>query len=110
ARVLFPFSLTSPSAPCPLARHAALPISARFFIERRGGFIGQHHVRLMHQAAGDGHPLLLPAGKVARLVVNALPQAERGEHFTRRSEEHTSQLQSRENLVCRLLLEKTQQR
>src|SRR5690606_40857146 len=29
-----------------------------------------------------------------------------GEHFHRRSEEHTSELQSRENLVCRLLLEK----
>src|SRR6266700_5233959 len=28
---------------------------------------------------------------------------------TRRSEEHTSELQSRENLVCRLLLEKKQQ-
>src|SRR5690606_39378417 len=27
-------------------------------------------------------------------------------HFTERSEEHTSELQSRENLVCRLLLEK----
>src|SRR5207302_7955121 len=29
-----------------------------------------------------------------------------GEPATRRSEEHTSELQSRENLVCRLLLEK----
>src|SRR5690606_42151464 len=28
------------------------------------------------------------------------------EHHTARSEEHTSELQSRENLVCRLLLEK----
>src|SRR5690606_40428546 len=28
--------------------------------------------------------------------------------FERRSEEHTSELQSRENLVCRLLLEKKQ--
>src|SRR5690606_32056866 len=27
-------------------------------------------------------------------------------HYTGRSEEHTSELQSRENLVCRLLLEK----
>src|SRR5690606_41662860 len=27
-------------------------------------------------------------------------------HFVDRSEEHTSELQSRENLVCRLLLEK----
>src|SRR5690606_8096799 len=30
--------------------------------------------------------------------------------FTTRSEEHTSELQSRENLVCRLLLEKKQNR
>src|SRR5690606_41522181 len=29
-----------------------------------------------------------------------------GEEITARSEEHTSELQSRENLVCRLLLEK----
>src|SRR5690606_40898416 len=29
-----------------------------------------------------------------------------GEELTSRSEEHTSELQSRENLVCRLLLEK----
>src|SRR5690606_42040194 len=29
-----------------------------------------------------------------------------GRTFRRRSEEHTSELQSRENLVCRLLLEK----
>src|SRR5690606_41201407 len=29
-----------------------------------------------------------------------------GRHATGRSEEHTSELQSRENLVCRLLLEK----
>src|SRR5436309_6811979 len=32
--------------------------------------------------------------------------AERGDARMRRSEEHTSELQSRENLVCRLLLEK----
>src|SRR5690606_40975789 len=30
----------------------------------------------------------------------------RKDHTVRRSEEHTSELQSRENLVCRLLLEK----
>src|SRR2546430_6045804 len=29
-----------------------------------------------------------------------------GEHSSRRSEEHTSELQSQSNLVCRLLLEK----
>src|SRR5690606_40480977 len=31
----------------------------------------------------------------------------RGDDSAHRSEEHTSELQSRENLVCRLLLEKT---
>src|SRR3712207_9537634 len=31
----------------------------------------------------------------------------RGPHAARRSEEHTSELQSRQYLVCRLLLEKT---
>src|SRR5207302_6310831 len=31
-------------------------------------------------------------------------------HWKRRSEEHTSELQSRENLVCRLLLEKKKKR
>src|SRR5690606_39829853 len=35
-----------------------------------------------------------------------LTQGEVGISYTTRSEEHTSELQSRENLVCRLLLEK----
>src|SRR5690606_40495943 len=34
----------------------------------------------------------------------------RGQRNALRSEEHTSELQSRENLVCRLLLEKKKQR
>src|SRR5690606_41000539 len=34
------------------------------------------------------------------------PEVSRGTPWARRSEEHTSELQSRENLVCRLLLEK----
>src|SRR5690606_39388446 len=36
----------------------------------------------------------------------ALPSTGRGTENCPRSEEHTSELQSRENLVCRLLLEK----
>src|SRR5436309_12009922 len=35
-----------------------------------------------------------------------LRQGIKSQRFTHRSEEHTSELQSRENLVCRLLLEK----
>src|SRR5688572_32368370 len=36
-------------------------------------------------------------------------QSESGQHFAIRSEEHTSELQSQSNLVCRLLLEKKKQ-
>src|SRR5690606_31246401 len=42
----------------------------------------------------------------AQLVPMVVEQTNRGERGNSRSEEHTSELQSRENLVCRLLLEK----
>src|SRR5215475_15303922 len=42
------------------------------------------------------------AGYLARQILGAV----NGGRVPRRSEEHTSELQSRENLVCRLLLEK----
>src|SRR3712207_7852716 len=46
------------------------------------------------------------AGNRARLHGSGgCPEAERG-HRAERSEEHTSELQSRQYLVCRLLLEK----
>src|SRR5690606_40423445 len=44
------------------------------------------------------------AGLDGVVTVEARPLTEFARH--RRSEEHTSELQSRENLVCRLLLEK----
>src|SRR3712207_7880664 len=47
-----------------------------------------------HAAAGPPQHGSLPAG------------AHRGHHADGRSEEHTSELQSRQYLVCRLLLEK----
>src|SRR5436309_15914631 len=43
----------------------------------------------------------LAIGAVTKAAVNVIKEVRR-----RRSEEHTSELQSRENLVCRLLLEK----
>src|SRR5690606_39283476 len=45
------------------------------------------------------------AGYRDKRTAEAIAQAERYEEAPR-SEEHTSELQSRENLVCRLLLEK----
>src|SRR5690606_40781425 len=52
---------------------------------------------------------VLPAQYQARWAIGALDGGSprgNGFHCVTRSEEHTSELQSRENLVCRLLLEK----
>src|SRR5436309_4778764 len=59
-------------------------------------------------ARSPEHPAKAHALRVQRGGI-AHHQAGRGGHLTcdgSRSEEHTSELQSRENLVCRLLLEK----
>src|SRR5690606_28568375 len=51
--------------------------------------------------------LVARALRIAQVEYAHLPlQAYRRPRHQRRSEEHTSELQSRENLVCRLLLEK----
>src|SRR5690606_39597735 len=49
-----------------------------------------------------------PQHPYARMLLDAVPDLEMTGRRRRRvrSEEHTSELQSRENLVCRLLLEK----
>src|SRR5690606_39805354 len=44
-----------------------------------------------------------PKSPPVKIIFRRVPFIRDGEH---RSEEHTSELQSRENLVCRLLLEK----
>src|SRR3712207_7247849 len=52
------------------------------------------------------HPAM-PSSASGHRTANAMPIAAYHELFTRRrSEEHTSELQSRQYLVCRLLLEK----
>src|SRR5690606_41295627 len=48
----------------------------------------------------------LRPGERSGRVANASAQRYRPQRSRSRSEEHTSELQSRENLVCRLLLEK----
>src|SRR5690606_40682752 len=75
-----------------LPLHDALPISERIVVLGGGGGRVDH---LLANAA------LLAADRYADVdLVAHLGGA------TVRSEEHTSELQSRENLVCRLLLEK----
>src|SRR5438046_6405159 len=87
----FVYNETATTQIYPLSLHDALPISARrdpaviFFIRSVGP---------------QGHEELFPprrAGERATVQEN---------NFGRRSEEHTSELQSLTNLVCRLLLEK----
>src|SRR2546428_1137288 len=75
-----------------LSLHDALPIS-----RPTGNAGAESHLRRLRQ----GHGLL-----AARLRCRP-PRARGG--VQRRSEEHTSELQSRSDLVCRLLLEKKKQ-
>src|SRR3712207_7461054 len=72
-----------------LSLHDALPIC------RPGGPVG---CRLVSAPASERTLILVKPDGVARGLV--------GEVLSRRSEEHTSELQSRQYLVCRLLLEK----
>ena len=51
-------------------------LANQFRVERRGGFVEQHYLRVHRQCAGDCDPLLLPAGQVRRVVVLTLVQAD----------------------------------
>src|SRR5260370_30721276 len=75
-----------------LSLHDALPIFElhrlpQLLVERAERLVAKQHPRFDHDGAGQGDALLLAPGEL-------------------RSEEHTSELQSHLNLVCRLLLEK----
>src|SRR5690606_41325582 len=80
-----------------LSLHDALPISERV-----------HHEPVDFGFAFEG--LVALVGEGAYLVEDAPAAGASGREIVdephKRSEEHTSELQSRENLVCRLLLEK----
>src|SRR5690606_41487381 len=78
-----------------LSLHDALPISIDRSQHRQQGC---RHLR-RDQAACGANELMLN-GQVQVWIIEGSGRGER------RSEEHTSELQSRENLVCRLLLEK----
>src|SRR5207302_8929160 len=90
-RVFF-FIATATTEIYTLSLHDALPIFGR--VDRVVGAVDEANAQALNGSAGELavlHRLLDPFvdGDAAR-----------------RSEEHTSELQSRENLVCRLLLEK----
>src|SRR5690606_41927074 len=100
-----PITATPPPAYSPLPLHDALPILHDTFTAD-----GTGHDRLLDSI----RITILPSGSSANIEI-ALKSGDDAQSpptifFTSdqplRSEEHTSELQSRENLVCRLLLEK----
>src|SRR5690606_39877898 len=89
--------------------HDALPMSGSRTVELAHGLVGE--VALARVTPEDRRAMHLALASRLRSPL------ERARHFVAgddvdhaitaaRSEEHTSELQSRENLVCRLLLEK----
>src|SRR5690606_40159556 len=102
--------LSAATPPTPFSLHDALPIYSVF-----------PYIRILRKVNTQPSSILAPAPSSFRLLTEAerqaslqaamaaLPQGQDiwiygyGSLIWRRSEEHTSELQSRENLVCRLL-------
>src|SRR5206468_13106851 len=91
----FSFNNTAPPELYTLSLHDALPILP-------------DHSSTVTVSPADSVRRWMMADRRARTCPSMIPSAStryvRGDH--RRSEEHTSELQSRSDLVCRLLLEK----
>src|SRR5690606_39986054 len=100
-----PFSVAAPPPPAPpaLALHAALPIAIR-----ASGRAPVASIAASSPSSSAAAPSLsgdeLPAVTVPSVRNTGVRRASASMEV--RSEEHTSELQSRENLVCRVLLEK----
>src|SRR5262249_59660484 len=95
------FSTTSPTEISPLSLHDALPICSRISLcpstcQRQRGTA---------RSSWLGRAMTTFEKRASQIGATSPPPAELG-----RSEEHTSELQSLTNLVCRLLLEKKKQK
>src|SRR5687768_17644488 len=102
---MFSFTDTAPTEIYPLSLHDALPIYADAHF-----MLGKVYINLGKLAEAvtefETYLKLAPEGPNAK---EAKTNFEALKSFRKRSEEHTSELQSRLHLVCRLLLEKKKQ-
>src|SRR3712207_7212454 len=95
--VFFFFNDTAPPEIYPLSRPDALPI-LRTTLRSAAGWTSR--------SAGTSRERRRPRAYLSSSLVASSRQAmPRARHQAARSEEHTSELQSRQYLVCRLLLE-----
>src|SRR5690606_41415382 len=104
---VFSFIDTAPTYIYPLSLHDALPIWP--LLEHRVALVAQVRLEQRSQRrAVPGFECLQHALVLAHRGIPflALEVGAEAQVLDARSEEHTSELQSRENLVCRLLLEK----
>src|SRR3712207_6927146 len=97
--IFFFFNDTATTEIYTLSLHDALPIS------RRGSQRRDTHSRRQPEAHARRH-LLLPRAYPGQRRRGHTDQSSVALAAVERSEEHTSELQSRQYLVCRLLLEK----
>src|SRR3712207_8497191 len=100
AAVVFFFNDPATTEIYTLSLHDALPISQLLDVLDHLGHAGDLRVAPLRALGGDPRRLL-EVRRERRLAQLVDPRRR-----LRRSEEHTSELQSRQYLVCRLLLEK----
>src|SRR5206468_12256104 len=105
-----PFLFTDPATPeiSTLSLHDALPISTRVAQHRGYRVLAVDLVPERLERAGSHGVEVYDLREHDEDLVDVVREATdgRGPDSVLRSEEHTSELQSRSDLVCRLLLEK----
>src|SRR2546427_5819302 len=87
-------------------RSTLFPYTTLFRSELERRLVGGERAALVPDLEGDVALQLVQVGAAGRARLRLLQRGECPRADLHRSEEHTSELQSQSNLVCRLLLEK----